>query len=223
MSGDGAGRALRERIVATARGMNAAGINRAKAGNVSARLRGADDGFLVTPSAIPYDRLQPEDIVDMSPQGVATGDRVPSTEWRFHRDIYATRADAQAIVHAHPPFCTTLACLGRGIPPFHYMVAVAGGRDIRCAPYATFGSQALADGVLAALDGRRACLMANHGMIAIAADLEHALQLAIEVESLAEVYWRALQIGGPTLLDDDEMARVAAKFARYGEPGVMPD
>lgn len=224
MSGDGAELPLRERIVATARGMNAAGINRAKAGNVSARRRGADgDGFLVTPSAIPYDRLRPEDIVEMSPQGVPQGGRAPSTEWRFHRDIYASRPDAHAIVHAHPPFCTALACLGRGIPPFHYMVAVAGGRDIRCAPYATFGSQALADRVLAALDGRRACLMANHGMIAFAADLERALQLAIEVESLAEVYWRALQIGEPALLDDDEMTRVAAKFARYGEPGVMPD
>jgi len=210
-------RALRERIVATARGMNAAGINRAKAGNVSARHASGDGGFLVTPSAIPYERLRPEDVVAMSPAGVPHGGQVPSSEWRFHRDIYASRPDAQAIVHAHAPFCTTLACLGRGIPPFHYMVALAGGRDIRCAPYATFGSQALADGVLAALDGRRACLMANHGMVAFAGDLEHALQLAIEVESLAEMYWRALQIGEPALLEDDEMARVAAKFATYGQ------
>ena len=223
MSGDAAERALRERIVATARGMNAAGINRAKAGNVSARLVAGLGGFLVTPSAIPYDRMRPEDIVAMSPDGVAQGGQAPSTEWRFHRDIYASRPDAHAIVHAHAPFCTTLACLGRGIPPFHYMVALAGGRDIRCAPYATFGSQALADGMLAALDGRRACLMANHGMVAFAGDLERALQLAIEVESLAEMYWRALQLGEPVLLDDDEMARVAAKFARYGKPGVMPD
>jgi len=221
MSDDGAERRLRQAIVATARGMNAAGINRAKAGNVSARWRGPGfDGFLVTPSAIPYERLRPEDIAAVSHDGVTQGDATPSTEWRFHRDIYAARADAHAIVHAHAPFCTTLACLGRGIPPFHYMVAVAGGRDIRCSPYATFGAQALADGLLAALDGRRACLMANHGMVAFAGDLDRALQLAIEVESLAETYWRALQIGEPVELDDDEMARVVAKFARYG---VRPD
>ena len=212
-------KALRERVVATARGMNAAGINRAKAGNVSARWR---DGFLVTPSAIPYDRLAADDVVEMSGDGTPRGARPPSSEWRFHRDIYAARPDAQAIVHAHAPFCTTLACLGRGIPPFHYMVAVAGGRDIRCAPYATFGSQALADGVLAALEGRRACLMANHGMVAFAGDLERALQLAIEVESLAEAYWRVLQIGEPVLLDDDEMARVVAKFERYGAAEDAP-
>jgi len=148
----------------------------------------------------------------------ARGRLAPSSEWRFHRAIYVDRPDAHAIVHAHAPFCTTLACLGRGIPPFHYMVAVAGGRDIRCAPYATFGSQELADNVTAALDGRRACLIANHGMIAFAGGLELALQLAIEVESLAETYWRALQIGEPMLLDDAEMERVAAKFATYGQP-----
>jgi len=221
MNGGDAERRLRDEIVATALGMNAAGINRAKAGNVSARWREPGfDGFLVTPSAIPYERLRPEDVAAVSHDGVPRGGATPSTEWRFHRDIYAARADANAIVHAHAPFCTTLACLGREIPPFHYMVAVAGGRDIRCAPYATFGSQALADGVLAALDGRRACLMANHGMVAFAGDLDRALQLAIEVESLAETYWRALQIGEPRVLDDDEMARVVAKFARYG---VSPD
>jgi L-fuculose-phosphate aldolase len=208
---------LREQVVDTARGMNAAGINRAKAGNVSARWRSTGfDGFLVTPTGVPYDRLAPGDIVAMSLDGEARGPLAPSSEWRFHRDIYAARPEAAAIVHAHSPFCTALACLRRGIPAFHYMVAVAGGRDIRCAAYATFGSQGLADGVLAALEGRRACLMANHGMIAFAGDLERSLQLAIEVESLAEMYWRALQIGEPVLLDDDEMDRVIGKFASYG-------
>lgn len=207
--------ALRERIVATARRMNALGINQGASGNVSARVEG---GFLVTPSGIPYDGLEPGDIVHVGMGGHATGHREPSSEWRFHRDIYATRSDAHAIVHTHAPFCTTLACLGRGIPAFHYMVAVAGGRDIRCAPYATFGSQELADAAVAALAGRRACLLANHGMIAIGADLDRALGLAIEVESLAETYWRAMQVGEPVLLDDDEMDRVLAKFATYGQP-----
>jgi len=210
---------LRERVIATALGMNAAGINRAKAGNVSARWRaGGFDGFLITPTGVAYDRLSPDDVVAVARDGEARGRLAPSSEWRFHRDVYAARPDAQAIVHTHAPFCTTLACLGRGIPAFHYMVAVAGGRDIRCAPYATFGSQELADAAVAALAGRRACLLANHGMIAIGADLDRALGLAIEVESLAETYWRAMQIGEPVLLDDDEMDRVLAKFATYGQP-----
>ena len=212
-------RLLRERVIATALGMNAAGINRARAGNVSARWRvdGAD-GFLITPSGVAYDRLSPDDIVAVAHDGEPRGRLLPSSEWRFHRDIYAARPDAGAIVHTHAPFCTTLACLGRGIPAFHYMVAVAGGRDIRCAPYATFGSQALADAAVAALEGRRACLLANHGMIAIGADLDRALGLAIEVESLAEICWRAMQVGEPVPLPDDEMDRVVAKFATYGQP-----
>lgn len=214
-----AGELLRERVIATALGMNAAGINRAKAGNVSARWRaGGFDGFLITPTGVAYDRLSPDDVVAVARDGEARGRLAPSSEWRFHRDVYAARPDAHAIVHTHAPFCTTLACLGRGIPAFHYMVAVAGGRDIRCAPYATFGSQELADAAVAALAGRRACLLANHGMIAIGADLDRALGLAIEVESLAETYWRAMQIGEPVLLDDDEMDRVLAKFATYGQP-----
>lgn len=210
---------LRERVIATALGMNAAGINRARAGNVSARWRaGGFDGFLITPTGVAYDRLSPDDVVAVARDGEVRGRLAPSSEWRFHRDIYAARPDAHAIVHTHAPFCTTLACLGRGIPAFHYMVAVAGGRDIRCAPYATFGSQELADAAVAALAGRRACLLANHGMIAIGADLDRALGLAIEVESLAETYWRTMQVGEPVLLDDDEMDRVLAKFATYGQP-----
>lgn len=212
-------RLLRERVIATALGMNAAGINRARAGNVSARWRaGGFDGFLITPTGVAYDRLSPDDVVAVARDGEARGRLAPSSEWRFHRDVYAARPDAHAIVHTHAPFCTTLACLGRGIPAFHYMVAVAGGRDIRCAPYATFGSQELADAAVAALAGRRACLLANHGMIAIGADLDRALGLAIEVESLAETYWRAMQVGEPVLLDDAEMDRVLAKFATYGQP-----
>jgi L-fuculose-phosphate aldolase len=210
-------RSLREAVIATARAMNAAGINRGKSGNVSVRLHGAGfDGFLVTPSGLPYGETTPEDIVAMSLAGDARGRRAPSSEWRFHRDIYRTFADAGAIVHTHAPFATTLACLGRGIPSFHYMVAVAGGADIRCAPYATFGTQALADGAVAALAGRRACLLAQHGMIAVGVTLDAALALAVEVETLAEMYWRVLQVGEPVLLSAAEMAVVLEKFATYG-------
>ena len=150
--------------------MNAHGINRGKSGNVSARWRTEGfDGFLVTPTGLPYEETGPDDVVAMTLDGEARGARLPSSEWRFHRDIYRARPEVNAIVHTHAPFATTLACHSRGIPAFHYMVAVAGGRDIRCAPYATFGTQALSDHVTAALDGRRACLLAHHGMIAVGA------------------------------------------------------
>ena len=147
------------------------------------------------------------------------GPRRPSSEWRFHHDLYAHRSDVRAVVHTHATHCTALACLPAvqrdGIPPFHYMVAAAGGRDIRCAPYATFGSQALSDHALAALEGRRACLLAHHGMIATGLTLEAALALAVEVESLARMYAQALQLGGPAVLPDDEMTRVLERFADY--------
>ena len=207
------GVAPRQAIIATALQMNALGINRGKSGNVSARI---DGGFLITPSALPYDQTHPEDIVMVRDDGSASGRRVPSSEWRFHRAIYATRPEVQAIVHAHSPFATTLACLDRGIPAFHYMVAVAGGADIRCALYATFGTEALAGEVLKALDGRKACLLAHHGMIATGGTLEDALALATEVETLAEIYWRALQIGDPALLSAEEMNTVLEKFETYG-------
>jgi L-fuculose-phosphate aldolase len=208
-------RALRMRIVATARKMNALGINRGKSGNVSARI---DTGFIITPSALPYDETNPGDVVAVDFDGNATGPRRPSSEWRFHRDIYAARAEAAAIVHSHSPFATALACLDRDIPAFHYMVAVAGGSDIRCAPYATFGTQALSDYAVAALDGRNACLLSHHGMIALGASLESALALAVEVETLAEMYCHALSIGDPALLGEVEMRAVVDKFAAYNRP-----
>jgi L-fuculose-phosphate aldolase len=205
--------ALRAEIIATAVRMNERGINRGKSGNVSART---EAGFLITPTGLPYESTRTQDIVAMTLAGAATGPRLPSSEWRFHRDIYVERPDAAAIVHAHSSFATTLSCLGRGIPAFHYMIAVAGGKDIRCAPYATFGTQELSDNALIALSGRRACLLANHGMIAVDASLDAALALAVEVESLAEQYWRALQIDPPNLLSDAEMDIVIEKFKRYG-------
>jgi L-fuculose-phosphate aldolase len=204
---------LRREIIATALAMNELRINRGKSGNVSARVAG---GFLVTPSGLAYESTKPEDIVAVSFDGKTTGRRAPSSEWRFHRDIYAARAEVRGIVHTHSSFATTLACLGRGIPAFHYMIAVAGGPDIRCAPYATFGTQDLSDHALAALEGRRACLLANHGIIAVGDSPKTALALAVEVEALAEQYWRALQIGEPNLLSDAEMRVVLEKFRNYG-------
>ena len=215
-------RGLREAVIAATREMNALGINRGKSGNVSARWHKARfDGYLITPSGMPYASIAPADVVAMPIEGesnAARGRRRPSSEWRFHRDIYRARRDAAAIVHTHPPFATSLACLRRGIPAFHYMIAVAGGDDIRCAPYATFGTQALSDHAVAALEGRRACLLANHGMIAIGASLAAALALAVEVETLADMYWRARQLGEPVLLPASEMDVVVAKFRTYGQP-----
>lgn len=205
---------LRREIIAASLKMNALGINRGKSGNVSARI---EDGFLITPTGLAYESTHPEDVVAMTLDGESRGPRLPSSEWRFHRDIYAARAEIGAIVHAHSTFATTLACLGRDIPAFHYMIAVAGGKDIRCAPYATFGTQTLSDLALRALAGRKACLLANHGMIAVGSTLTDTLALAVEVEALAEQYWRALQIGEPNLLSEAEMDVVLAKFASYGQ------
>ena len=207
--------ALRRAVVAAARSMNALGINQGGSGNVSAR---AGRGFLITPTALPYDATTPQDIVAVALDGSHRGTRRPSSEWRFHRDIYRARPDAGAVVHTHAVHATALACLRKPIPRFHYMVAMAGGDDIRCAPYATYGTQELSDHALAALDGRRACLPANHGMIALGADLDKALALAVEVETLARQYLAALQVGKPRLLTRRQMAQVIERFADY-RPG----
>ncbi|HNI07611.1 MAG TPA: class II aldolase/adducin family protein, partial [Thiobacillaceae bacterium] len=175
----------------------AAGLNQGTSGNVSARSR---SGFLITPSGRDMTGLGTADVVPVAMDGAAPEGLKPSSEWRFHRDIYAAFPEADAIVHAHSPFAVALACLRRNIPPFHYMVAMAGGADIRCAPYATFGTQALSDAVLEALKDRRACLMANHGLVAWGRDLEGALALALEVEALCGQYLRCLQVGEPVLL-----------------------
>jgi L-fuculose-phosphate aldolase len=206
----------RAEIVATAQAMHKAGLAPGTAGNVSARSPG---GVWLTPTGIPYGALVPDDIVEVDGSGrVVWGRRAPSSEWRLHVEILRARPDATAIVHTHSPEATALACTRRGIPAFHYYVARAGGSDIRCAAYATYGSAELAENAVAALAGRRACLLANHGAIALGSDLAGALALAEEVERLAGQYARALAIGTPVLLDDEEMARVAAKLSSYGQP-----
>lgn len=203
----------RLRLIETAREMNRSGINRGTSGNLSVRF---EDGMLITPSGMAYATLQPGDVVFVDTELVQHGRRKASSEWRIHHDIYAARPDAGAIVHAHPEACTALACMHKPIPSFHYMVAVAGGNGIACAPYATFGSQELSDFVLAAIEGRKACLMANHGLVCLAEDLDKALALAIEVEHLARIYLHCLAVGEPEILDDAEMNRVLEKFRTYG-------
>ena len=205
---------LREELLQTARDMNTVGINQGSSGNVSVRC---GDGYLITPSGMPYDECTPEDMVMMDMSGEWSGTYKPSSEWRFHQDIYAVRPDAQAIVHVHSTFATTIACLGKEIPSFHYMVAVAGGKTIRCARYETFGTQELSDAVVEAMEDRTACLMANHGMIATGPNLKKALAMAVEVEKLSEMYWRVLQLGGGNMLSDSEMDTILEKFKGYGQ------
>lgn len=205
--------ALSKTLIDTAVAMNSSGLNQGTSGNLSIR---STNGMLITPSGVTYNSLVPEDVAEVTMDGQPCGGRAPSSEWRIHRDIYQEREDASAIVHAHPVYGMTLACLGKSIPAFHYMVAVAGGSDIRCSGYATFGTQALSDHVLDALQGRKACLMANHGLICLERDLPRALALALEVEQLARAYYQCLLVGNPVILDDEEMQRVIEKFGSYG-------
>jgi len=205
--------ARRRHLIETAIGMNRCGINQGTSGNLSIRH---ESGMLITPSGLAYTTLEPDDIVYVDENGDYHSPRQPSSEWRIHHDIYDARTDAEAILHAHPTGCAALACLNEPIPAFHYMVAVAGGRNIRCASYATFGSQVLSNHVLEALQDRKACLMANHGLICLAGDLNKALALAIEVEQLAQTYIHCLSVGKPVILDDEEMDRVILKFRTYG-------
>ena len=210
---------LRAALAETARQTVMQGLNQGSSGNVSVRLR---DGFLITPSGLPNDTLAPAQMVFVDMEGQAGGSLKPSSEWRIHRDLYRARPEVAAVVHAHSPHAVSLSCLRQGIPAFHYMVAAAGGKDIRCANYATFGTQALSDWVLAALQDRRACLMANHGLVAVGAGLDAALALAVEVEELCAQYWRAKLMGEPVLLSDAEMDAVLERFRHYGQRGANP-
>jgi len=204
----------RDDLIATARAMQPAGLNKGTSGNVSLRH---GDGFYITPTGMPYDRLVADDIPFMALDGSHVGARKPSSEWRFHRDLYAARPEVGAVLHAHSPFAVSLACLRRDIPPFHYMIARFGGDTVRCADYALFGSQALSDAALLAMLDRKACLLANHGLLVAGRDLDEALALAIELEELCEQYWRACQLGAPVLLSATEMAEVLVKFSGYGQ------
>ena len=210
--------ALRAEVVRAAQAMAHRGLSPVRSGNVSVRIPNAPTQFLITPTGADYPSLSPADIVVVACDGtVADGQLKPSSEWHMHAAIYRQRAEAHAIVHTHSPFATALACTHRGIPPFHYMVAAAGGDNIRCAEYTTFGTEELAQNAVTAMEGRRACLLANHGQITFGDNAEDALDLAEEVETLAKQYWHVLQIGGPQLLDSEEMTRVLKKFETYGQ------
>ena len=210
--------ALRHQLVSVARRMNGAGLNQGTSGNLSARIQA---GLLVTPSSLPYEQMDAGDLValDLSGQPLAERQRRPSSEWRLHADVLSCRTEAMAVLHCHPIHATALACHDRGIPAFHYMVAVAGGDEIHCAPYATFGTKELSENVVKALEGRNACLLARHGMVTLGKDLDAALRVAVEVETLARMYLQALQLGEPPVLSKEQMRAVHAQFQglHYGQ------
>lgn len=206
----------RQAVLATAQALLSSGLTVGRSGNVSVRCA---EGCLITPSGVPYEQLFSDDIVLISLQGeVLEGSYAPSSEWRLHTEVYRQRNDISAVVHAHPRYSTALACTGREIPAFHYMVAAAGGNCIPCAEYATFGTQALSDHALRALQGLRACLLANHGMLSLGASLPQALELAHTVEDLASQYCQALQLGDVTILSAAQMQEVHTRFRQgYGQ------
>ncbi|MEO0317676.1 MAG: hypothetical protein RL404_1353 [Pseudomonadota bacterium] len=210
---------LRAHIIDACRRMEASGLNRGTSGNVSCR---DGDHFLITPSGVPVDKMTPAGIVAVGFDGHVIGPGKPSSEWHFHRDILQSRPDMHAVVHTHSPHATALACLHEELPPFHYMIAIAGGDSVRCAPYALFGTEALSMHALAALDGRKACLLGNHGLIALGRDLDEALAIAIEIESLCEQYLLARQVGKPALLSEAQMRDVIDKFQGYGRNAHSP-
>jgi L-fuculose-phosphate aldolase len=210
---------LRTGIVAACRRMNALGINQGTSGNISARF---GERMLITPSGVPYDAMSPDDIAALPIEGeygAWDGPLAPSTEWRFHLDITRARPEVGAIVHTHSTYATTLAIARKEIPACHYMIAAAGGTTIRCADYATYGTKELSDNALAALEDRTCCLLANHGMIATGANLDKAMWLAVELETIAKQYYLSLAIGGPVLLPDAEIAHVMEGFKSYGPRG----
>lgn len=205
---------LRQDIIETARALPRLGLTKGTSGNVSARTK---SGFLVTPSGTPYEDLTVEKIVALDFEGQYRGDVLPSSEWRMHLDFYLAKPECGAVVHCHSPRATALSCHRRGIPAFHYMVALAGGDRIECANYASFGTRALSDAMTAALGERNACLLANHGQIAGGPNLKKALSISEGVEDLADQYLSSLVLGEPVILDAEEMADILNKFKSYGK------
>ncbi|MGQ2965620.1 class II aldolase/adducin family protein [Methylophilus sp.] len=201
-------------LLHAARELTRLGLNKGSSGNAGIRLA---DGFLVTPSGVPAEQLSENSMVYMQWDGTPEAGKKPSSEWRMHRDILQARPEVNAIVHCHSMFATTIACLGRDVPPFHYMIAAVGGDSIRCAPYALFGTQALSDSALPALQDRKACLLAHHGMLALGRDVAQALAIAAEVEDLCQQYWHLLQLGEPPVLSAEQMQQVQAQFKGYGQ------
>jgi L-fuculose-phosphate aldolase len=208
---------LRAELVRITKQLDALGLSHGTSGNLSVRY---GEGFLITPSGFGAEGLTEDDIVFVHLSGQATGRWQPSSEWLFHRDIYVQRTEFDAIIHTHSNAATALACMRRAIPPFHYMLALLGGDSLRCADYATFGTQALSDNALVAMKDRKACLLANHGMIAAGKNLAEAYRNTLEVENLSELYLRTLAVGEPVLLTTEEFADAQARFTTYGKPAA---
>ncbi len=209
---------LREQIILIVNKMISSGINQGTSGNISARF---NDGMIITPSSLSYETMKPNDLVyinltksekDANNAFTSSKKRKPSSEWKLHSDIYSKRPEINSVLHCHSIYATALSCHCRGIPSFHYMVALAGGNDIKCSKYATFGSQELSNNALQVLNGRYACLLSNHGQLTLGTNLEKALSLAIEVETLANMFLQALQLGEPLRLTNEEMRKVSNKF-----------
>ena len=208
---------LRAQAVAAVRRLDALGLNHGSTGNLSLRCaRGGRPGLLITPTGMGAEDLQPQDMVWLGDDGRVEGRWQPSSEWHFHRAVLSRRRELQAVVHTHSVHATALACLERELPPFHYMVAVCGAESVPCVPYHTFGSEALSDAVTHALADRNACLLAHHGLVACGTTLAHAMKIVVEIESLCEVYLKALAVAEPARLDADQMAEVLLKFKDYG-------
>jgi L-fuculose-phosphate aldolase len=205
---------LRHEVIETCLTMNEEGINQGTSGNVSVRT---DEGFLITASGVPYKKMKPAHVVEMDLDGQYSGDYLPSTEWRMHMDIFRARPEAKAIVHVHSTYATAMAVLRKDIPAFHYMIGVTGGTSLCVSDYAEFGTQDLSDTMLKAMEGRTGCLLANHGQICFGPNLEKALWLAGEIESLCHQYWAACLAGKPVILDDTQMTSVLKRFKSYGK------
>jgi L-fuculose-phosphate aldolase len=208
---------LREQAVQAMLRLDALAMNRGSTGNLSLRCtRQGRDGMLITPTGMSAQELRPPDLVWVGSDGDVQGPWQPSSEWHLHHAVYARRPDLRAVVHAHSVHATALACLERPLPAFHYMVAVAGGDSVPCAPYHTFGSVDLSEAVAAAMADRDACLLAHHGLVAAGATLGDAMRVALEVEALCEIYLKLLPVAEPSRLSAEQMAEVLAKFSRYG-------
>ena len=203
---------LRSELLHVSRRMLELGLNRGTAGNASVRF---GENILITPSALPVAEMREQDMVTLNSDGLRLQGRKPSSEWRFHCDIFKARPQIGAVIHVHSMFATTFSCLGKSVPAIHYHIAFAGGEDIRCTPYSIFGEQNLSDLALEALRDRKACLLGNHGMIALGQNLTDALSVAQEVEYLCELYWRALQAGDPQILSNQQIQEVKSKFFDY--------
>ena len=209
----------RKQIIEYSLKLNSTNLSPLRSGNISLRAKEDNkDGYLITPSGKKYETLNPEDIIFMGFNEESEKNdsaNKPSSEWRFHRDIYVNKKDAQAIVHAHSPHATAVSSHGKSIPPFHYMIALAGGEDIKCAEYATFGTKDLSENIIKALQNRSACLMSNHGQVAFGKNLEEAFELVQEVENICHQYTITLKLGKPKILSLEEMKKVLNKARNY--------